>query len=131
MVGDLNVGKAAMLLAKLINDTMDNKLCWEKKSTLGSDDRMNYYFKTDIDETFSAFIQNLNGTVFVWVENMGERIYINEKIREDQSIMTLMNKLHGIVKYFSDLQVMKKIDKYLEIAVDEKEYEINEADIEL
>ena len=125
---ELNIGKASMLLDKLIKDTMDGKLNWEKRSALGRDDRMDYMFCAPINDDFTAYIQNLNGTVFVWVERLGERIYINESLRENPSIISGMNKLHGIVKYFSNIQVMKEIDEYLGIMVDESDYVVNEND---
>ena len=89
---------------------------------------MDYIFCASINDDFTAYIQNLNGTVFVWVERLGERIYINESLRENPSIISGMNKLHGIVKYFSNIQVMKEIDEYLGIMVDESDYVVNEND---
>ena len=128
MKKELNVGKASMLLDKLIKDTIDNKLNWEKTSALGRDDRMDYMFRAAINDDFTAYIQNLNGTVFVWVERLGERIYINESLRENPSIISGMNKLHGIVKYFSNVQVMKEIDEYLGLELDESAYAVTEKD---
>lgn len=136
MKKELNAGKAGMLAGKLIKDTEDNKLRWEKepvsrpaegKKTAGKMLK-GYIYSADINDTLSAHVENVGGEVSVWVERKGERIYISKDLYENSEILSAVNKLHGLVKFYSNIQVMKEIDEYLGVPFDEKAYLITEDD---
>lgn len=136
MKKELNLGKASMLINKLIRDTEDNVLRWEKEPiSRAAEGKKNagkmlkgYIYSTDINDTLSAHVENLEGDCSVWVERKGERIYISKSLYENPSILSGINKLHGIVKLYSNIQVLKEIDEYLGVPFDEKAYLITEDD---
>ena len=136
MKKELNLGKASLLLEKLAKDTEDGILRWEKLVIVYSADeskklvgqKKGYKFVTNISDTLSAGLLNIEGECSVYVERNGERIYVDEKLSEYPSIVSSISRLNSVVTFFSDVQIMKELDEYLGVPFDEKAYLINEDD---
>ena len=134
MKKELNLGKAGLLLEKLRKDTEEGRLRWEKqvivytaeenKKLVGQ--KKGYMFTTNINDTLSAGLLNIEGDCSVYVERNGERIYVDEKLYDYPSIISGVSKLNDVVTFYSDVQIMKELDEYLGVPFDEKAYLISD-----